>query len=89
MGKSLLEMESKLFISGTDNIHLNDQQKTENQYLDIAPNLRATFVPLPSDPSIPLTPEQLDALFPPANRPAFLRQLVQLTHEIPYEEADL
>jgi hypothetical protein len=26
------------------------------------------FVPLPSDPEVPLTPEQLDSLFPPANR---------------------
>lgn len=35
------------------------------------------FVPLPSDPSIPLTPEQLDALFPPENRPAVIREMVR------------
>lgn len=41
------------------------------------------FVPLPSDPTIPLTSEQLDALFPPANRPAFLRELVRRVQGMP------
>lgn len=35
------------------------------------------FVPLPADPAIPLTPEQLDALFPPENRPAVIREMVK------------
>lgn len=35
------------------------------------------FVPLPSDPSIPLTQEQLDALFPPANRALFIQEMLK------------
>lgn len=35
------------------------------------------FVALPSDPAIPLTLEQLDALFPPENRPAVIREMVK------------
>jgi hypothetical protein len=39
------------------------------------------FVPLPSDPSVLLTPEQLDALFPPENREPALREMVRLTRK--------
>lgn len=36
------------------------------------------FVPLPSDPAVPLTLEQLDALFPPENREPVIREILRL-----------
>lgn len=36
------------------------------------------FVALPSDPSVPLTTEQLDMLFPLANREPFIREILRL-----------
>lgn len=36
------------------------------------------FVPFPMQPNVRLSQEQLDALFPPKNRPAVVRELVRL-----------
>lgn len=48
-----------------------------------------TFVALPSDPNVPLTSEQLDALFPPQHRQGVIRDLFRLTAAIrnPVESA--
>lgn len=36
------------------------------------------FVPLPSDPAVPLTPAQLNALFPEKSRAPVIREILRL-----------
>lgn len=43
---------------------------------DIHPSIRKGFVPLPSDPKVPLTDAQLKALFP---HPEVWREVIALT----------
>jgi hypothetical protein len=50
---------------------------------DIHPSLRASFVPLPSDPNVPLTKEQLDALF---SHPEAWKDLLRLHPELQFQE---
>lgn len=42
---------------------------------ELHPSLKATFVPLPSDPSIKLTDDELDALF---TQPSALKDVVAI-----------
>jgi hypothetical protein len=44
--------------------------------LVVHPSLRDSFIPLPNDPEVPLTPEQLRAVFP---NPEAWRDVIQLT----------
>lgn len=46
--------------------------------VDVAvhPSLRDSFIPLPTDPDVHLTPEQLNAVFP---NPQVWRDVIQLT----------
>jgi hypothetical protein len=50
----------------------------ENVPPAVASGKLKNFVPLPSDPAIPLTPEQLEALFPRVNRAVFFRELARI-----------
>lgn len=52
-----------------------DQKKQTHLFTDVHPSLE-NFVPLPSDPNIPLTSEQLSALFP---HPEVWRDVIAIT----------
>jgi hypothetical protein len=49
---------------------------------DIHPSLRASFVALPSDPNVPLTKEQIDALF---THPEAWKDLLRLHPELQFQ----
>jgi hypothetical protein len=57
---------------------------------NLHPALRDSFVPLPSDPNVRLTQEQLDALFPPENRHVWQEvvSMVMKKHNIELREED-
>ncbi len=44
--------------------------------IDVHESIRESFVPLPSDPFVKLTPEQMEALFP---HPEAFREMVEIT----------
>lgn len=49
---------------------------SERDLSNIHESLRATFIPLPSDPTVLLTPEQLQAVFP---NPGAWNEMMALT----------
>lgn len=49
----------------------------------IHPSLWDSFMPLPSDPSVPLTEEQIKAVFP---HPEVWREMIELTMKLHHVE---
>ena len=62
-------------------ISRSDAEKTECLPLAVLKGKLKYFVPLPSDPSVPLTQEQLDVPFPQEHRSMFVRGLARLEAE--------
>lgn len=57
--------------------HTNPQDQNNQVSRVISARFR-DFVPLPSNPDVPLTPAQLAALFPVGNREAAIREILWL-----------
>ena len=57
-------------------------KQTRDILNELHPSLRSSFVALPSDPRVPLTPEQLSAVFGGDNCISCVRDIVRLAQEI-------
>ena len=56
--------------------------QTRDIFSELHPSLRSSFVALPSDPRVPLTPEQLSAVFGGDNCISCVRDIVRLAEGI-------